>query len=539
MNYSVETRISKVTVYTKQALVTRLGVANLNGQEQDLVIEGLPATLQTDSVRAGGVGTVAVRLLGVRTERTYATEPVAERVAQLSQQLQQLEEQKRSVQDQLAALQLQRNFVQGLSERSVDRFSRSLAQQQVSLNETRELLNFVGQQHTELSGAIAQQEKQQHELDQQLTALRQQLRQVQTPRPKESFNIIVTVESSSPTEFELEVFYVVQAASWTPLYDLRVNGTGDRVNLSYLAEVQQSTSEDWQDVALTLSTAKPGLGTLPPKLKPWYVDTPSKIPPAMMRSRAAAPPTMALPDEIDITLVAPPAGKANFDLALEEVKRFEAQPVAAEVSKEGGVVTFDLNRGGNIPSDGTPHKITIFSDDYPCRPRYIAMPRLVSFAYLETTVMNSPSGATLVPGKANIFRDNTFVGTTQLENVAPGQEFKLNLGIDEGVKIERELVERHVDKKLIGSQRRTTYAYRLVITNLRDQEINLKLTEQLPVSRNEQIKVRLLRSNPIIQLGEMGMLEWSFALSPQSQRELYYQFTVEHPPELSVVGLDI
>ena len=90
----------------------------------------------------------------------------------------------------------------------------------------------------------------------------------------------------------------------------------------------------------------------------------------------------------------------------------------------------------------------------------------MSFAYLETTVTNSPTGATLVPGKANIFRDNMFIGTTQLPNVAPSQEFKLNLGIDEGIKIERELVERHVDKKLIGSQRRTTYAYRLLITNL-------------------------------------------------------------------------
>ena len=159
----------------------------------------------------------------------------------------------------------------------MDRFSRSLAQQQVSLNETRQLLNFVGQQYAELSQAIAQQEKQTHELGQQLIALRQQMQQVQTPRPKESFNIIVTVESSSTSEFELEVFYVVQAAGWTPLYDLRVTRMGDHVNLSYLAEVQQSTGEDWNDVALTLSTAKPGLGTLPPKLKPWYVDAPQPV----------------------------------------------------------------------------------------------------------------------------------------------------------------------------------------------------------------------------------------------------------------------
>lgn len=44
----------------------------------------------------------------------------------------------------------------------------------------------------------------------------------------------------------------------------------------------------------------------------------------------------------------------------------------------------------------------------------------------------------------------------QLENVSPGQEYKLNLGIDEGLKIERQLVERQVDKKLIGQQRRTS-----------------------------------------------------------------------------------
>jgi hypothetical protein len=77
------------------------------------------------------------------------------------------------------------------------------------------------------------------------------------------------------------------------------------------------------------------------------------------------------------------------------------------------------------------------------------------------------------------------------------------------------------------------------VTNLLNQAANLKLTEQLPVSRNEQIKVRLTRSNPQIQLGEMGILEWDLVLGAQEQQELYYQFTVEHPPELTVLGLDI
>jgi uncharacterized protein (TIGR02231 family) len=169
----------------------------------------------------------------------------------------------------------------------------------------------------------------------------------------------------------------------------------------------------------------------------------------------------------------------------------------------------------------------------------VAMPRLVSFAYLQANVKNNPNGATLLAGKANIFRDNVFVGTTGLENIAPAQEFKLNLGIDEGLKIERDLVERLVDKRLISNQRRITYSYRLIVTNLLEKEVNLKLTEQLPVSRNEQIKVRLSRSNPQIQLGEMGILEWLLTLPPQERRDIYYQFNVEYPPDLMVVGLEI
>ncbi len=59
------------------------------------------------------------------------------------------------------------------------------------------------------------------------------------------------------------------------------------------------------------------------------------------------------------------------------------------------------------------------------------------------------------------------------------------------------------------------------------------------MSRNEQIKVRLTRSNPQIQLGEMGILEWDLLLASQEQQEVYYQFIVEHPSDLTVLGLDI
>ncbi len=525
-------------MYDDQALVTRRGVVQLTGKEHELVISQLPVTLVSESVRASSSGTVAVRLLGVRTERTHATEPIAPEIAQLAQEIEQVEEQKRQAQDLLTQLNLQRNFVKGLSSQYLERLTKSQHPEPINLNTIKELLEFVGHQYSEFSSAIATTEKEQQKLEKKLQALRQQLNQLSTPRSQESFRIIITLESSTAGELELEVSYVVNKASWIPLYDLRFSATNDKVNLCYLAEVQQSTGEDWLDVALTLSTAKPELGTLPPKLSPWYIDV---QPPNHLELRAKA---MAEKDNIQsrtfyATLPFPGMTPEPEVVTDTDLQRLKAQMTLGEPPNAGGFVAFEVSKSSNIPSDGATHKTTIFSEDYSYSAEYVAMPQLGSLAYFQTTIANPLTGVTLLPGQVNIFRDNAFIGTTELKNIPPGEEFKLNLGLDEGLKMQRDLVERQVDQTLIDKGRHTTYAYRLAIANLRSHSALVTLKERLPVSCNSQIKVFLTSTNPAIEIGEMGMLEWSLTLLPGSKQEVYYQFTVEHPPELTVVGLDI
>lgn len=527
----IESQISSVVVYTDRARVTRTQTVKLSGNESELIISQLPTTIVTDSIRARGTGNVAVKLLGVRTERRFSTEPVGEKVAEIQREIDSLNWQIQAVRDALAGLQLQRDFVKDLSEKSVFKFSQSLARQETSLSETKNLLNFVAEEYGTLSESIAERQKRSQELEKELAVKRQELSQIQNHRPQESLEIIVSIQPAGSGDLQLEVSYMVHNASWTPLYDIRVNETANNIALAYLAEVNQGSGEDWKGVRLTLSTAKPGLGTLPPKLNPWYLDIERPAPGYSMR-RQATPVAAPMLAEMDTMLTAGAAPSI-------EAKSFEVEQVAAEVSQEGGTVTFDLDGNSNIPSDRNPHKVTIFHDEYPCNLRHIAIPKRVSYAYLQALVKNPSEGVTLLPGTANVFRGDTFVGTTYLENIAPGQEFKLNLGIDESIKIERDLVERTVDKKLIGQQRRLTYAYRMLFTNLGNRIAELELTEQLPVSRNEQIKVRLNRSNPQIQLGEMGVLEWLLQLQPQARQEVYYQFVVEYPPQLQVHGLDI
>jgi uncharacterized protein (TIGR02231 family) len=532
---AIETQITAVTVYTDRALVTRQGKISLTGTERALVVTNLPTTLDPASVRVSGKGSVSVKLQGVTIDRQYTTEPVAERIAQLTVQIDDLGADKRRLQSQIDTLKLQSNFVQGLREQTQASFSRSLARQQIGLEDTQNFLDFIGTKTNEYAVAAEDLRQQQQQIDKQLQSLRLRLQEVETPYSKESFEITVGIEPAGAGDFQLELTYVVDRAHWIPLYDLRVQSSSNTIQLDYLAEIRQATGEDWSNVSLVLSTAKPGLGTLPPKLDPWYVDLAA---PMQMRQRTMmARSTTSLEQYCE----EPMAAGMSFDMvaAAPAPIEYAAETVVAEISQQGSVVTFQLGGGGNIPSDGNPHKATIFNDNLPCQFEYIAMPRLVSFAYLQARAKNRADGAVLLPGSANIFRDDVFVGTSKLENIAPGQEFNLNLGIDEGIKIDRELSERQVDKTFLAGNRRITYAYRLKITNLLDRVNRIQINDQIPHSRTEQVKVKILKISPQIQPGELGRLVWELDLAANGRTELNYQFSIEHPEGVKVQGLDV
>ncbi|MGB7445170.1 MAG: mucoidy inhibitor MuiA family protein [Coleofasciculaceae cyanobacterium] len=539
MRKNLDTRISEVTVYSNQALVRRKGVVQLKELEQELVIAQLPGGILSESVRASIIGTASARLLEVRIERKFTNEPVSLELAPLNEKISQLEEKKRCLHDKLILYNLQRNFVKDLSNQYLERLSSSPNSEPLNLRKIKELLEFVEQQYLAFSNAIAHHDREQKQLEKQLQQLRQKQQELSTCRTYQSYNVIITVEASEFCELGIELSYLVKGASWEPIYDLRLNTSGKKINLSYLAQIKQSTGEDWQDIMLTLATAQPEIGKELPKLPTWYIELHDKdkreqqanswfqSETVLTRRR---PETMPFPGTT-------PTSEKLIEAGSTELLR--AEIVAAELCKQGGILTFEVSGLVNIASDGITHKTSIRQEDYFCSVQYVAWPRLINSAYLQVTINNPLNGVTLLPGKANVFRDNTFLGTTELGKVGLGREFQLNLGLEERLKIERHLTERQIECQVEQQVNKEIYAYQLVVTNLLACSAQLKLIEQLPVSRQEQIQVRLNQTNPPKEKSDKDFVQWSVRLEPHSQQELYYQFTVEYPPQLSIVGLDL
>jgi uncharacterized protein (TIGR02231 family) len=122
--------------------------------------------------------------------------------------------------------------------------------------------------------------------------------------------------------------------------------------------------------------------------------------------------------------------------------------------------------------------------------------------------------------------------------IPPQGEIELYLGVDDRVKVKRELKRRDVDKKLIGSKRRITYAYEITLENLLPFQARLTLHDQFPVSKHEEIKIRLEDTNPQpVEQSELNLLKWDLNLAAQEKRQVRFDFSVEYPPALDVVGL--
>ena len=79
-----------------------------------------------------------------------------------------------------------------------------------------------------------------------------------------------------------------------PISSLYVKQVREPVlDINYLAQISQHTGESWQNVILTLSTARPALTNKIPELEPWFI---SPMPTRKLSVRSIEAPTAVRED---------------------------------------------------------------------------------------------------------------------------------------------------------------------------------------------------------------------------------------------------
>ncbi len=552
----ITSQITAATIYRDRAVVTRNAHIELTPGQAELAFEKLPASLVEQSIQVSGRGTANATILDVSARTTFVEATPDARLKAFEDEIKAVEKKLRAHNDRAAVLDQQRALLSRIETAvTTPPNKESTPSPRPTFEEWQKLLSFADDNRSKLATEQQAIDLQREEIQLKLNALNEQLNQLrgQARGGRSHKTVIVRVSTANPGSLDLALAYAVPGASWTPTYDARLRGEDRAVELTYFGLVRQNTGEDWKAIALTLSTASPSLGGGAPELNPWIVE--------VTRPRSSDNDAITLsPFEItndkrktslnrqyfNQVATAPSRGMADSGNIAEPPA--SATLATATVDNTATSASFKIATATTILSDNTPQKVGIANAKLAAKLQYQATPRALEAAFLSAYVTNTTEYPFLA-GSMNTFLDDTFIAASSLKTVMAGEKLELALGADEGIAIKRRLVNRFAeDTGLTNSGRRVTYEFITTVTNNKKTAERIVFKDLLPISRHEKIVVKLLGPDPRdvgttdkpkeVSLEADGKMVWRLDVKPGEKRELQLKFSVEHPAELSVTGLE-
>jgi len=345
------------------------------------------------------------------------------------------------------------------------------------------------------------------------------------------------VRTEVATRLALEVSYQVRNAAWRPVYEARLDTANARLALRQEAVVTQSTGEDWSDVALTLSTARPSAGTQPPQLAPWRITLappPPAPPPPRPTARMAAPASPA---------PAADAARGEDDRSqLAQRRDREAQAENAALVTVGFAVEYQIPGTATVRSDGSERRVRIAELPAEVTMTAQAIPRLDRRAFLRATFA-SPAQVPLLPGQVTLVLDGVQVGRAALPLLRPGEQQARAFGADDRIRVAYEpQPPRRSEAGNIISGRTAIVANESLITvqSFHARPIEITVLDHAPVSVEEPLVVAIT-ADPAPSARDVderpGVLAWTAIYQPREQRRIRFGYTITAPRDSTVYGM--
>jgi len=515
--------VDAVTVFPDGASVTRVIAVDLPAGDNTLVAKDFPLGLDASSLRVEGEAATRIVIGAIDARPPRAAPPV--NLPEIDKRIEALKDERVNLDGAVAAASARRKFAERFAEASPAGLGEKGEARPIA--EWRAAFAAVSEEVAAADAAIREAVRKQRDIDREIARLEQD----RAAKPPSKLEVRIDLAATAPARATLKVTYAVRHARWTPLYDARLDtGTKDRkpaLELVRRADITQTTGEDWSNIALAVSTVRMARGGSAPDLNSLIVQYPPAQPPRPM-GLAQESYRRAMP--------APAAAPAPADEVMD--KKADEQQASVEVSafqvtfKIPGRVSVGTKEGAKALRIST----AVIAPDLSVR----AAPVLDPTAFLEASFTQSED-APLLPGRVAIYRDGMFVGSGRMAAASKDETVRLGFGADDKIKIERTVVRRNEGSAglIVTTSKTDERAFKTSVRNGHDIPIKIAITDQLPVSENEDILVEMLpATTPPTATNvhdKRGVLEWAFEAKPGEVKDIAFAWRVRWPKDKGIV----
>ncbi len=353
--------------------------------------------------------------------------------------------------------------------------------------------------------------------------------------------ISILLSSAIKTTANIDLKYVVKESGWTPSYDLITEDINKPIELKYRAKVYNNSGVNWDDVKIKLSTSDPMKSASKPDLQCWYLNfntvgnygnnyrngnaySGNYDQNAINAPQQSVSQSQSLYDELIVDADKKVSGKKQEQknaIVYEEVQ-------ISELSAE-----FDIKQNYSIPSDAKPYIIDVTNYNVNATFQHYSVPKIEKDAFIIAKITGWED-LDLVEGPANVYFGGTYVGQSYINTRSVDDTLSLSFGRDKKIAVTRTKLKDLTNEKMIGSNRKVTYSYEMVVKNNRKSPIQIDLEDQLPVSQNSEITVDAIELSKAEQNVLTGQLKWKLSLAPDESKKIILTYSVKYPKNKGV-----
>jgi uncharacterized protein (TIGR02231 family) len=561
---SVPGRVTEVTLYDGQALVTRaIPVEGAQGGVE-IVVGDLPEQILPDSLFAEGIEQIEVRAVRFRS-RAVGQAP-REEVRVLDEAIEDLNAKIESNQRRVELLNKRSEYLDSLEGFVAPTAKLELSKGVLDSDALQQVTLFSFEQRESVATDLESAENEAKQLQKQLLLAQRKRSELTDGASQTVREAVLFLEKHVEGPQPIRLNYLVSNCGWSPSYTFRATADNQQVQVEFNALIHQMTGEDWAGVTLTLSTASPALSSSGPGLAPFPVTLTEEVGDGKISGRELAAQLQAVRDrqyeanvrnrsaanisEIIGSSWAVNAAANDFQTlelisGKDIVNTLEAEEIGVT---EGHSLSYQLGGTVSLASRSDQQMVRVLRTEYEGLFYNVATPVLTGYVYREAELINT-GGEDLLKGPINVYLDGRFVGRGEIPTVARGQKFVVGFGADPQLRSRRELVSKTESTQ--GGNRELKFQYRLVVENYKDQVVPVRVFDRLPYcDRPGDVRVTLadledaLDDDMLYQRRERpkGILRWTIDVPAhailEQARIILYGFTVEHDRsfQLATVG---
>lgn len=540
--FTFNSSVDAVTVFPLGAEVARAATGQITAGTHVVLIENLPANISADSVRVEGESSAGVSIGSVDVKQVYVGQAdSSEERRKLEAQIETLNDEFGRLEQVIADTGLQRKMLQNLIS-NAGKSNKQGEGNALSALEVADLLDGAATRLDNYAKRTVDSRASQRDLRRQMQDLQNRIG-ILAPNQELRSVVAINIEAQQAGEAEFTVKYAIANAGWSAIYDAKLtlgdDAESQSVEIVRRANVYQSTTETWDDVALTLSTARPSSRTAAPVISPYEIDQLRPMPRSTSRITAAD-------EQLTMLQSKGISGQAEYaeeGAALVAAPTLEPTKRKKVVMDVGGFqATYAIPGAVSIDNTGQMKSVVMGEDAFPVTLSAYSVPRLDAAAYLLAN-FELEGEVSYLPGPVLLSRDGAYIGRGRMPMLAPGDDYDLSFGQDDFIKVERiETDKKRGETGLIATSNVDERNAKITITNLHKFTMPVKVEDRLPVSNHEDIKVEILSSStkPTEQDvdDKRGILAWTADIEAQGEMVIDFGYRISWPKAMQISQLD-